>query len=525
MESYDVIIIGSGIGALTLASILARVNHKRVLVLERDYKIGGFTHIFRRKGYKWDVGIHYIGDLERGDRTRALFDFVTGGQLQWSKIPDPFEVFIYPDFRFGMYGEPEKYQQDLIDLFPDEAPAIRQYVKTVRQVASNLGYFGRDYASRCTPGAISRPLRLINRLTCSTALGTTAEYMDRHFRDSRLKALLTSQWYAYGLPPSRSAFLMHAVITDHYLNGAWYPVGGAEQIAKLIMPIVEAEGGKFLVNHEVAEIIVRNNRAVGVRVNVKKGGQTSTQEFYAPVVVSSAGAYTTYTKLAPQPEIQAALKKLAPIPTAVMVFMGLKDDPRKLGLTPGNHWLRTSYDHDQHFVDEGYLKGQPAMAWLSFPSLKDPHAKAHTAEIFYGMSQYEQWEAWKQTTWLRRGEDYEALKTCIQDGFLNLVERFYPGFTANVAYVEVATPLTFEHFMGHRFGAIYGLPGVPERYRQDWLKVQTPIKNLYLTGSDVCAHGTGGAMMGAVATAAVLNGVLGLAKMLRLIERERRTPD
>src|SRR5207245_2451634 len=130
------------------------------------------------------------------------------------------------------YGDEAKFRQDLIDLFPDEARAIDQYLKTVKWMASNLGYFGRDYATRCTPGFISLPLKLINHLTNSVALGTTAEYMDQHFRNPRLKALLASQWYSYGLPPSHSAFVMHALITDHYLNGAWYPVGGAEQIAK-----------------------------------------------------------------------------------------------------------------------------------------------------------------------------------------------------------------------------------------------------------------------------------------------------
>ncbi len=53
---YDVIMIGSGMGALTTASILAQIGKKRVLLLERHFKPGGFTHSFRRKKYEWDVG-------------------------------------------------------------------------------------------------------------------------------------------------------------------------------------------------------------------------------------------------------------------------------------------------------------------------------------------------------------------------------------------------------------------------------------------------------------------------------------
>ena len=63
-NSYDAIIIGSGMGSLTTAAILAKEGQK-VLVLEKHYTAGGFTHIFKRKGYEWDVGIHYIGDVQR----------------------------------------------------------------------------------------------------------------------------------------------------------------------------------------------------------------------------------------------------------------------------------------------------------------------------------------------------------------------------------------------------------------------------------------------------------------------------
>ena len=58
-EQYDTIIIGSGMGSLTSAAILAKEGQK-VLVLERHYIAGGFTHVFKRKGFEWDVGIHYI---------------------------------------------------------------------------------------------------------------------------------------------------------------------------------------------------------------------------------------------------------------------------------------------------------------------------------------------------------------------------------------------------------------------------------------------------------------------------------
>ena len=73
-DHYDAIIIGSGMGSLTAGALLAKEGQK-VLILERHYTAGGFTHIFKRKGYEWDVGIHYIGDVERSNSSiKKMFD-------------------------------------------------------------------------------------------------------------------------------------------------------------------------------------------------------------------------------------------------------------------------------------------------------------------------------------------------------------------------------------------------------------------------------------------------------------------
>jgi len=73
-KSYDVILIGTGIGCLCAGALLAK-SGKKVLLLERHYTPGGFTHVFKRRGFEWDVGIHYIGEVQRPNSIlRKLFD-------------------------------------------------------------------------------------------------------------------------------------------------------------------------------------------------------------------------------------------------------------------------------------------------------------------------------------------------------------------------------------------------------------------------------------------------------------------
>ena len=97
-DDWDVIVIGSGIGGLTTAAFLARAENKRVLLLERHYTAGGFTHTFRRPGFEWDVGVHYIGGVNRdGSHLRKIFDYITDGELKWADMGEVYDRIVIGD--------------------------------------------------------------------------------------------------------------------------------------------------------------------------------------------------------------------------------------------------------------------------------------------------------------------------------------------------------------------------------------------------------------------------------------------
>jgi all-trans-retinol 13,14-reductase len=108
------------------------------------------------------------------------------------------------------------------------------------------------------------------------------------------------------------------------------------------------------------------------------------------------------------------------------------------------------------------LDGRAPMADLSFPSLKDPHARRHTAEIIVPFS-YGSLEAHRDEPWRRRGKEYESAKNRITRALLDLVERRHPGFGDLAEYSELGTPLTFEYFTAAPSGSIYGYPDTPEK--------------------------------------------------------------
>ena len=222
--SYDVIVIGSGIGGLTTAGLLARAAGKRVLVLERHTEPGGLTHTFRRDGASWDVGVHYIGHLGPGSQGRAYFDYLSGGELEWNRMPDAYDRFVYPGVDLCVSSDPVRYERDLVAGFPQEVRVIHRYFQDVQRVSR---WVTLGLAQGMVPRPAASLLRAAQRLGGRRATGTTKAYLDAHFRSPELKAVLASQWGDYGLPPSQSAFAVHALIVSHYLEGAWFPAVGA----------------------------------------------------------------------------------------------------------------------------------------------------------------------------------------------------------------------------------------------------------------------------------------------------------
>ena len=96
---YDALVIGSGIGGLTTAALLADIGWK-VAVLEQHYTAGGYTHSYARNGYEWDVGVHYIGDMGAATTARRLMDHLSQGQLQWAAMDAVYDRFFLGDQTF-----------------------------------------------------------------------------------------------------------------------------------------------------------------------------------------------------------------------------------------------------------------------------------------------------------------------------------------------------------------------------------------------------------------------------------------
>ena len=514
-NTYDTIVIGSGIGGLTSAVLLSKIYKQKVLVLEQHFEIGGQTHEFMRvkdgKKYHWDVGVHYIGEMKKGLMSRKVFDFITDGKMEWNKMADPHDVFIYPDLKFPQASDPKSFQEDLVNRFPSEEQAIMQYFIDMKKAS---GWFQSFLIGKILPlGFIGDLLKNKNK---KLALSTTKEYLDERFKDKKLKAILCSIWGDYGVPPSESAFVIHSLVVRSYLYGGYFPVGGASSIARNMIPIIERNGGKVLGKKPVSRIIVENNKAVGVQVIIKD----KTEKYFAKKIVSDAGAFNTFQKLIPE-NLQSPFSdelntdKLG-ISTNTL-YVGLKESPEKLGIKGENMWIFTDYDHDKMYQNSK-ISNDIQMAFVSFPSIKNSLAQTHTMEII-SFTQYDKFNKWKDTKWMKRGADYDEYKKEISNKLVDFAEKHIPGISELIVFHELSTPLSMKHFTAWEKGGFYSYPFTPDRFSNKAFSSKTPIKNLYLTGTDAGMLGVLGAMMGALFSTVKMKGLLSFMKIMKKINK------
>ena len=516
---YDVIVIGSGIGALTTAGLLAGVAGARVLVLEKHSTPGGLTHSFRRMGASWDVGLHYVGDMEPGSRPRQIFDYLTGGALTWNRMPSGYDRFVLPGHGLTVTipSSMAHYRDLLTKLFPHEKKAIRRYCQDVKRAYS---WMSLRYMADMVPPLASPAIHLALRLRTGCALERTEHYMERRFRDPALRALLTTHWGDYGVEPTRSAFVAHAMIVCHYMDGAWFPRGGSGQIARMIEERIRATGGEIRLCQDVEDILIDNGRAVGVRVTDRSCPTPVSYEERAPIVVSGVGARETYTRLLPTTgpvgaltaRVRESIARLGHGGSAVTVYLTLDHYPADVD--GSNVWVNKGRGPDDlEQMTEDLCQGRPQSAFVSFPGIKagDRHA---TVEIV-SFARPEAFDRWSGTRPGMRGEDYERLTSAMARGLIDLADTAIPGLKDAVHSVEVGTPLTIEHFTSHEGGCFYGLPLTPERFTADLTSPSTPVDGLYLTGQDAGMPGIVGAALAGMSTACKVLGPAGYPRIMR----------
>ncbi|MEB3362214.1 MAG: carotenoid isomerase, partial [Synechococcaceae cyanobacterium] len=290
-SSWDVIVIGAGIGGLVTASQLAATG-ARVRVLERSLIPGGSGGSFHRAGYTFDVGASMIfGFGDKGHTnllTRALADV---GE-RCTTIPDPaqLEYHLPGDLNVAVDRDYERFLADLTALFPHEAKGIRAFYDTCWQVFRCLDAMpllsleDPAYLAKVFFRAPWACLGLARWLPFN--VGDVAR---QHIQDEQLLKFIDMECFCWSVMPADRTPMINAgmVFSDRHAGGINYPQGGVGVIAAKLVAGLERHGGAIRYRARVTEVLIEQGAAVGVRL---ANGET----IRARRVVSNATRWDTF---------------------------------------------------------------------------------------------------------------------------------------------------------------------------------------------------------------------------------------
>jgi phytoene dehydrogenase-like protein len=455
--SYDAVVIGSGVGGLVAANLLAREGLK-VLLAEQHYMVGGYCSTFRRGGYTFDASTHFYPLLGNPETLTGRLLAELGVTTGWVKM-DPVDTFHFPDgTRFAVPADFETYLAKLKAEFPDEAAALDSFFAAVREVylLGLLHYFrSRPEPERLTP---YRDL-------------TVREALDRWFRDPKLKLLLTADCPHWGSPPGRTSFVFDSMLRLSYFLGNYYPQGGSQAFADELALRFEEKGGHLLPSTPVRRILVEGGAARGVEIETLRGplgGLRATVK--AGVVISNADLLQTFESLIGEdrlpPGTLEELRRLRPTFPCWLSHLGLRGVSREtLEEVQGYYW--DSWEMDR--------VGRDALRFKLFaPTVYEPAVAPAGEQILIVQKVLEM--------------DYDAVgdwpahKARIEEFIFSNLERVIPGIGGRIAVRTSASARTAWRFTWNHQGAMLGWEMSPEQLGERRPAVETAIPGLYCVG-------------------------------------------
>jgi len=488
-NQFDAIIIGSGLGGLSCAAAFARQGFKP-LVLEQHYIPGGYATTFKRKDFVFDVSLHSTTVGERNGIHNLIPGFPEITEVEFVPHPNLYRV-IYPDYDIRV---PQKnldgYITILTDYFPDEKEGIIALFEDMKGVAGDINKIS---AARGNVDMSKFPIDFPYLFKSYTK--TWGEMVDAQIKNPKLKAVISTLWGYYGLPPSKLASIYYALPTIGYLQeGGYYPVGKSQKISDAMVKFIQERGGRVILNNRVEKILVKEQTAYGVKT-------TDGKEYQGKVVISNANAYDTFHKMLDEGEyLKDYLMKMDNFSVSLssfQIFLGLKNDLiGKLGIKDTEIFYEPGYDPEEGY--EAALNADIENSGFGltlydnlYPGYSPTGKNTLNILVLQG---YDHWKKYETDYFSGNKTDYRKEKERMADILINQVEKtLLHGLSNAIEVKEIGTPLTNVRYTGNYRGAIYGWDQTLDNSGINRLPHNTPIKNLYLAGAwTKPGHGYGG---------------------------------
>ncbi|MFE4106919.1 phytoene desaturase family protein [Almyronema epifaneia] len=462
----DVIVIGSGIGGLVAAGLLARYG-RQVLVCESHTIAGGAAHSFTRQGFHFDSGPSFFCGLGDSRSLNPLQQVLT---LLGESLPtvayDPLGHYHFPQQTLPIYGNLERYLAAIAAITPTGAEelkalaqrflALYERLRPVPLLALRADWqLGPVLLSQC-PWAVLRLLPQLPAIQSSVGdlmAGIVRDPFGQRLVD--LECFLLSGLKAADTVAPEVAFMFG----ERDRSVVDYPLGGSGAVVAALVRGLERWGAQIRLGTPVEKIQVERGQVRGVQL---RSGETLS----APVVISNATLWDTYQQLLAPTDLPSAYRQSALQTPAVDSFMHLHLGIRADGLAG------LTVHHVVVLDEEQALTAPGNTCMISIPSVLDPQLAPDGAHVIHAYT-LEPWQPWQ------RDRQYAAKKSERAEPLYRALAKVIPDIRDRVEVELIGTPLTHQRFL-HRYRGTYG-PAIAAGAGL-FPSCQTPIKGLYRVG-------------------------------------------
>lgn len=474
-DSQNALVIGSGVGGLSTAIILAQLGFQTT-VIEKNPLPGGLMRGYTRQGLDCAVGVHYLGSLDKDQVLRRLFDFLGVSEeipVERMGADGIIDRYIFEDFAFDLPEGFDAFEENLRTAFPGEHRQISAIMKIIRQHGEKIDSLDFLFSRQADVAMLEsmKPFgEILTELKCSPGL----------------RAVLGMPCCWIGVPLDSCPVFYHNMVLATYLFSSWRLKCSSAQMAKAFTDRFKSLGGKIITSDGVEKILVNHRVVEGVRL---KSGSI----FKSPVVVGTVHPKVVLDML-PDGAAKPSYRRLV----------------SKLVDTVGMFCAHVSVDATAHeAMSYNILKIQSMkngnILDLIYYQLRESGRAGKNLLTILTAGDYERWQKWERTQTGRRGEDYVSEKKNRAWRLIREAEDIF-GPLQDAKLVDAYTPLTTRDWVNSPGGSAYGVLRSSDQLLKASMLNRTSVKGLFLAGQNVMAPGILGTILGSFGTVKLIIG-------------------